>query len=116
MSPVSSPSPICWIVTPVFFSPFSTAHWIGAAPRYCGSSEPWTLMQPRGGIDKTAGGSSLPYAATTISSGCSARSVSAASSVRSVAGWYTGMPCSSASDLTGGGSSLWPRLSACQAA
>src|SRR5699024_9084687 len=60
-------------------------------------------------IDKTAGGSSLPYAATTISSGCSARSVSAASSVRSVAGWYTGMPCSSASDLTGGGSSLWPR-------
>ena len=116
MSPVSSPSPICWIVTPVVFSPFSTAHWIGAAPRYFGSSEPWTLMQPLGGIARTAGGSSLPYAATAISSGFSARSVSAASSVRSVAGWYTGMSRSSASALTGGGSSLCPRpfgLSGC---
>ena len=36
ISPVSRPSPICWIVTPDTFSPSITACWIGAAPLYFG--------------------------------------------------------------------------------
>ena len=72
MSPVSMPSAICMMVTPVILSPFSTAHWIGAAPRYFGSKEPCTLMHPRGGMFSTRGGRIFPYAATTMSSGASA--------------------------------------------
>jgi len=34
------------VETPVTASPLSTAHWIGAAPRYFGSSEPWTFTAP----------------------------------------------------------------------
>ena len=34
------------VVTPVTVSPFATAQLIGAAPRYFGSSEAWTLTQP----------------------------------------------------------------------
>ena len=37
------------VVTPVSVSPLATAHWMGAAPRYLGSSEPWRLMLPKRG-------------------------------------------------------------------
>ena len=39
ISPVSIPSSICMVVTPETCSPLMTAHWIGAAPRYLGSSD-----------------------------------------------------------------------------
>ena len=39
IGPESRPSSICMIVTPVSESPFSKAHWIGAAPRYFGRME-----------------------------------------------------------------------------
>ena len=35
------------MVTPVTGSPFATAHWIGAAPRYFGSNEPWRFRLPK---------------------------------------------------------------------
>jgi hypothetical protein len=33
VGPVSSPSSIIMVVTPVSRSPFTIAHWMGAAPR-----------------------------------------------------------------------------------
>ena len=39
ISPVSSPTSIIIVVTPLSFSPSMTAHWIGAAPRYLGSRD-----------------------------------------------------------------------------
>ena len=45
------------VVTPVSFSPLITAQLMGAAPRYCGSSEPCTLTVPMGGIFQTISGS-----------------------------------------------------------
>ena len=52
ISPVSSPAFIRMVVTPASFSPLSTAHWMGAAPRYFGRRDAWTLMQPSGGISR----------------------------------------------------------------
>ena len=46
MSPVSSPSSSCMMVTPVSASPLSTAHWMGAEPRYFGSWDTCRLMHP----------------------------------------------------------------------
>ena len=54
IGPVSSPSSICMMVTPVSASPASSARSIGAAPRQRGSSEAWTLRQPRRGAASTA--------------------------------------------------------------
>ena len=48
------------------------AQFTGAAPRYLGSKEAWRLIQPYGGSPSTAGGSRLPYATTTMTSGRSA--------------------------------------------
>jgi len=36
------------------------AHWIGAAPRYAGNSEPWMLRQPSRGTSRIACGRSKP--------------------------------------------------------
>ena len=46
MSPASRSSAMCMMVTPVSLSPLRMAQWMGAAPRYLGSREEWTLMQP----------------------------------------------------------------------
>ena len=59
-SPVSSPASICMMETPVSASPFSTAHWTGALPRYLGSRETWRLMQPCLGISSTDWGRMHP--------------------------------------------------------
>jgi hypothetical protein len=48
-SPVSRPASMRIVVTPVVVSPFAIAHWIGAAPRYFGSSEACRLRLPSGG-------------------------------------------------------------------
>ena len=60
MSPVSTPSAIIIVVTPVSVSPFKTAHWIGPAPRYLGRREAWTLMQPYFGRSSTRLGRIFP--------------------------------------------------------
>ena len=100
---------IVFMVTPVILSPFSTAHWIGAAPRYFGSKEPCTLMHPRGGMFSTRGGRIFPYAATTMSSGASAFKYAISSSLfLNVVGWRTSILCAIAVSFTGGGSSLCP--------
>ena len=52
IGPVSSPSSICMIVTPLISSPARIARWIGAAPRQRGRSEAWTLMQPSRGASR----------------------------------------------------------------
>ena len=108
MSPVSSPSSIHMVVTPVTASPARMAHWMGAAPRWRGSREAWTLMAPSRGTWSTAAGRIFPYATTTSRSGRQARSCSTtASSSRS--GWSTGMPYSAATALTGGAAGSSPR-------
>jgi hypothetical protein len=61
------------IVTPVSASPLRMAHWIGAAPRYLGSRDVWTLRQPKRGRSRMLWGRIWPYAATTIRSGCKSR-------------------------------------------
>jgi len=50
------PSFIYIVVIPVVLSPFKTAHWIGAAPLYLGSNEPWTFIQPNLGISNISFG------------------------------------------------------------
>ena len=51
-----APSSICMMVMPVSRSPARIARWIGAAPRQRGSSEAWTLRQPKRGASRTACG------------------------------------------------------------
>ena len=48
MAPVSRPSSIRMMVTPLSASPAMMARLIGAAPRQRGSSEAWMLKQPSG--------------------------------------------------------------------
>ena len=50
-------------------SPFNIDHWIGAAPRYFGSREACTLIQPYLGRSSSSLGNICPKAATTINSG-----------------------------------------------
>ena len=59
-SPVSRPASICMMDTPVSASPFSTAHWTGALPRYLGSRETCRLMQPNFGMSSTDWGRMHP--------------------------------------------------------
>jgi hypothetical protein len=56
ISPVSMPSSMTIVVTPVVFSPFRIAQAIGAAPRYLGNREAWTLIAPHFGICNKAFG------------------------------------------------------------
>src|SRR5207249_7001962 len=52
--PISIPSSILNVVIPVCVSPRMIAHWIGAAPRYLGSSDAWMLIYPLAGVSTTA--------------------------------------------------------------
>ena len=54
IGPVSSPSSIRMMVTPLTSSPARIARWIGAAPRQRGRSEAWTLTQPALGASRIA--------------------------------------------------------------
>lgn len=69
ISPVSSPTSMRIIVTPVISSPLMTAHWIGAAPRYFGSRDACTLMHPYFGRSRILFGRICPKAATMMISG-----------------------------------------------
>src|SRR5215831_19572635 len=77
-----------------------SAQFTGAAPRYLGSKEAWRLIQPYRGSASTAGGSRLPYATTTITSGCNAASASTTAAGRRRAGCTMVRWCSRASALT----------------
>ena len=59
-SPASSAFAIYMMDTPVSVSPFSIAQLMGAAPRYRGSREEWTLIQPNGGIARISSGRIFP--------------------------------------------------------
>ena len=60
IGPVSSPSSICMMVTPLSASPARIAAWIGAAPRQRGSSEAWMFRQPRLGASSIGRGRISP--------------------------------------------------------
>ena len=59
-SPASSRFVIYMMETPVSASPSSTAHWMGAAPRYLGRSDAWTLMEPYFGTSRSFWGRIWP--------------------------------------------------------
>ncbi len=60
IGPVSIPSSMRMMVLPVTWSPARMAACTGAAPRQRGSSDAWTLMQPRRGRFSTAGRNICP--------------------------------------------------------
>ena len=57
------------VVTPVTFSPFAIAHWMGAAPRYFGSNDACRLMLPYFGSSSIHLGIIRPYPTTMIAAG-----------------------------------------------
>ena len=118
IGPVSRPSSSSMVVLPVKASPMATAHWIGAAPRYRGSSEPCRLMQPSFGSASIQGGIMRPYATTTMAAGAMASSWARNSwLLRILSGCVTSMPAASAACFTGGAVSCCPRptgLSGCE--
>ena len=71
ISPVSIPSSISIVVTPVSVSPEYIAHCMGEAPLCLGSNEACAFTQPYRGMESISGGSILPYATTIIISGAS---------------------------------------------
>ena len=68
ISPVSTPSLIKKLVSPVFFNPLIIAQLIGAAPLKLGNNEACILIVPIDGIDQISLGNILK-ATTTIISG-----------------------------------------------
>ena len=54
--------------------PYSTAHWMGAAPRYCGKRAAWRLNVPNLGIDQTTSGNIRKPTTTNRSAFQAARS------------------------------------------
>ena len=60
MAPASSSFTTRMIVMPVSGSPAMMARWIGAAPRYRGSSDACTLISPSGGVSITTSGMMRP--------------------------------------------------------
>ena len=90
------------VVTPVSLSPFSTDHWIGAAPLYLGRSDAWTFTQPYWGISNISFGNIFPYATTHIISGFKDFiSFINSSFFFTFSGWNTGKFFSIANSLTG---------------
>ena len=90
------------IVHPVSSSPFATAQCIGAAPRYLGSIDACTLIEPIFGKSNTEDGKTLK-ATTTNKSALNffSESIKLGSCVDEVV--ITGIPCSTAKALTGVG-------------
>ena len=60
MSPASSSAAMYWMVTPVSRSPLRTAQLMGAAPRYWGRRDEWTLMMALEGMSSRAWGRIFP--------------------------------------------------------
>ena len=101
IGPVSRPSSICMIVTPVRDRP-PAAH-AGSAPRRASAadSDAWMFRQPRRGICRTAGGQEQPISHDDHEiGGPRRRGVPATVGSRSVAGCSTGSPWRARSSLT----------------
>ena len=107
-----APLSISWfsrkVVTPVSVSPLMTAQLMGAAPRYCGSSEAWRLNVPRRGMAQITSGS-IRNAMTIPRSGRSACIAATNSGALSFSGCNTGSPSSSAASFTSLRWSFCPR-------
>ena len=101
MSPVSMPSFICIVVTPVLSSPLIIAHCIGAEPRYFGNRDACILIQPYLGISRISLDTICPNATTTITSGLISFNIFTNSASLTLTGWYTVIPCFNAASLTG---------------
>jgi len=109
IGPVSTPGSITIMVTPVLSSPLRMAAWIGDAPLQRGRYEACTLMQPKRGRSRMFWRRILPYAATTMKSGCQFWSCSITSGDFSFSGWIIGSDSSSAFRFTGGEVNRLPR-------
>src|SRR6185312_39299 len=96
------------VVTPVTASPLITAQLMGAAPRYCGSSDPWRLTVPFGGMDQTTSGS-MRKATTICRSAFSPRNSSRNPGFFSRSGCSSGNPLSKAYFFTALADSCIPR-------
>ena len=59
-SPASSSFAIYMMETPVVSSPFRMAQLMGAAPRYLGSRDEWTLIEPYLGASRMSSGRMRP--------------------------------------------------------
>ncbi len=109
--PVSTPSSMRMMVTPVQASPWSRVCCTGDMPRQRGSRLKCTLRQPCRGSDSNGSRRIWPKATTTTASG--ARSATAAStrwrSARPRSWVITTSPAASAAALTAVGPSLRPR-------
>ena len=60
MAPVSTPASVSMVVTPVTASPWIMAQLMGAAPRYLGSRDEWTLIEPYLGASRMSSGRMRP--------------------------------------------------------
>ena len=89
------------MVTPVSSTPSMRARSTGAAPRYAGSSEKWTLMQ--GQRDRMPSRRIWPKATTASASAPESAIRSTTSGALIVAGRTTGIPSSCAASATGVG-------------
>ena len=102
MAPVSSPSSIFMMVTPLSASPAMMARLIGAAPRQRGSSEACRLKQPSARRLQNRLGQDQPVGDDHRRIGVDARgTLACASSSRSVFGVSTGIASRRASRSTG---------------
>ena len=104
IGPASSSVTTRMIVTPVIASPAMTARWIGAAPRYFGSSDACTLIMPSardtpGARRAESGRRRRRRQGRRRSAAMLARNACS----RSFRGCRTGMPASSATALVGVG-------------
>mmetsp|Transcript_1941 Transcript_1941/g.6100 ORF Transcript_1941/g.6100 Transcript_1941/m.6100 type:complete len:378 (-) Transcript_1941:143-1276(-) len=88
-------------LTPATESPASRHRCSGAAPRYSGSSDGWTLSVPKRGMSRKRCGRKQPYAAVMQRSGCSSSSRARKASSFALAGVSSSMPRASASVCTG---------------
>ncbi len=109
VGPVSIPSSSFISVTPLSLSPLTTAHVMGAAPRYFGSSDACTFTHPSRGASSTSRGRMRPYATTSATSTPCSRAHAPNSPVRSFVGCTTARPSSSARTFTAGGVTVSPR-------
>ena len=94
-------------MTPVSLSPFIIDQLIGAAPRYCGSSEPWRLNVPNRGIFHTTSGN-IRNATTICRSASNAFSSLRKFSSFSFSGCSRGKFCSNAYFFTAEYCILYP--------
>src|SRR5580658_1483228 len=110
MSPVSSPASMRMVVTPVTDSPLAIAHWIGAAPRYLGSSEACRFKFPNRGSSIIHCGMMRPYPTTIIASGTMAANWSRNTALfLMVAGCTTAIRRRIAASFTGEAATSMPR-------